>query len=82
MDHEGSFKKINKKLKAIPNVKSRGKSANSDHHHFTEKGVPGFFIYTMGYNQNYHDIYDTYEALSFSSFKGLSELFEKFIRQL
>ena len=76
------LKKINKKLKAIPNVKSRGKSANSDHHHFTEKGVPGFFIYTMGYNQNYHDIYDTYEALSFSSFKGLSELFEKFIRQL
>tara|TARA_B100001059_G_scaffold232428_1_gene270214 strand:- start:313 stop:1602 length:1290 start_codon:yes stop_codon:yes gene_type:complete len=76
------LKKINKKLKAVPNVESRGKSANSDHHHFTEKGVPGFFIYTMGYNQNYHDIYDTYEALSFSSFNGLSELFEKFIRQL
>jgi len=63
-------------------VKSRGKSANSDHHYFTEKGVPGFFIYTMGYNQNYHDIHDTFEALTFSSFERLSALFEKFIRHL
>ena len=76
------LQKMNKRLKAVSVVKSRGKSANSDHHYFTEKGVPGFFIYTMGYNQNYHDIYDTFEALTFSSFEGLSALFEKFIRHL
>ena len=79
------FKKLqtlNAKLKAVPAVKARGKAANSDHHHFTEKGVPGFFIYTMGDNQNYHDIYDTYEALSFDSFEGLLELFEKFMHRL
>lgn len=76
------LQKLNKKLDAVATVKARGKAANSDHHHFTEKGVPGFFIYTMGDNQNYHDVYDTYEALSFSSFERLSILFEKFIRQL
>ena len=76
------LQKLNKKMEAVLTVKARGKAANSDHHYFTEKGVPGFFIYTMGNNQNYHDIYDTYEALSFSSFEGLSLLFEKFIRQL
>ena len=76
------LQKLNKKLAAVPAVKARGKSANSDHHHFTEKGIPGFFIYTMGNNQNYHDIYDTYEALSFSSFEGLSALFELFVRKL
>ena len=76
------LQKLNKKMEAVLTVKARGKAANSDHHHFTEKGVPGFFIYTMGNNQNYHDIYDTYEALSFSSFEGLSLLFEKFIRHL
>tara|TARA_B100001287_G_scaffold19908_1_gene14692 strand:- start:322 stop:1611 length:1290 start_codon:yes stop_codon:yes gene_type:complete len=76
------LQKLNKKMAAVLTVKARGKAANSDHHHFTEKGVPGFFIYTMGNNQNYHDVYDTYEALSFSSFEGLSSLFEKFIRKL
>tara|TARA_B100000963_G_scaffold283251_1_gene251963 strand:- start:675 stop:1262 length:588 start_codon:yes stop_codon:yes gene_type:complete len=76
------LQKINKRHKAVSIVKPRGKSANSDHHYFTEKGVPGFFIYTMGYNQNYHDIYDTYDALTFSSFERLSVLFEEFIRHL
>ena len=76
------LQKMNKRHKAVSIVKPRGKSANSDHHYFTEKGVPGFFIYTMGYNQNYHDIYDTYDALTFSSFERLSVLFEEFIRHL
>ncbi len=76
------LQKLNKKLDVVPVIKARGKASNSDHHYFTEKGVDGFFIYTMGNNQNYHDIYDTYEALSFSSFEGLSLLFEKFIRRL
>ena len=34
------LQKLNKKLAAVPAVKARGKSANSDHHHFTEKGIP------------------------------------------
>ncbi len=38
----------------LPKVKSRGPSANSDHHWFFAKGVPCFFIYTAGDNKHYH----------------------------
>ena len=76
------LQKLNKRLKAVPVVKARGKAANSDHYFFTEKGITSFFVYTMGANKNYHDVYDTYEALSFQSFEKLSLLFNKFIRKL
>ena len=76
------LQKLNKKLKAVPVVKARGKAANSDHYFFTEKGVSSFFIYTMGENKNYHDVYDTYENLTFSSFEGLSKLFYTFLRRI
>lgn len=76
------LQKLNKRIKAVPVVKARGKAANSDHYFFTEKGIASFFVYTMGANKNYHDIYDTYEALSFESFEKLSLLFNKFIRKL
>ena len=76
------LQKLNRRLNAVPVVKARGKSANSDHHFFTEKGVKSFFIYTMGQNKNYHDVYDTYENLSFSSFEKLSRLFNSFLRRI
>ena len=76
------LQKLNGRYKSVPVVKSRGKSANSDHHFFTEKGVHSFFIYTMGKNKNYHDVYDTYENLTFSSFDNLSRLFDSFLRRL
>jgi aminopeptidase-like protein len=85
LEFKREFKKlsrINKRLKSVPSVKARGRAANSDHHFFTEKGVKGFFIYTRGNNQNYHDIHDTYENLSFNSFENLSELFTTFLRRL
>jgi len=61
-------------------IKPRGPAANSDHHFFTEAGVPAFFIYTMGPNKNYHDIYDSYEALSFGKFNEIQHLMLEFIR--
>ena len=76
------LQKLNCRAKAVPVVKARGKAANSDHHFFTEKGVRSFFIYTMGENKNYHDVYDTYENLSFNSFEALANLFDKFLRHL
>jgi len=76
------LQKMNRRVKAVPVVKSRGKAANSDHYFFTEKGVRSFFIYTMGENKNYHDVYDTYENLSFSSFDSLACLFNRFLRRL
>ena len=76
------LQKMNRRVKAVSVVKARGKAANSDHYFFTEKGVRSFFIYTMGKNKNYHDVYDTYENLSFSSFEDLSKLFNSFLRRL
>lgn len=73
---------INKQFNYLPIIKQRGKAANSDHYWFSERGVPAFFIYTMGPNKNYHDVYDAYENLSFSKFIPISELLKKFINGL
>lgn len=74
------LKSINEKGKYISQVKSRGPAANSDHYFFTEKGVPAFFVYTMGPNKHYHDIYDTAEELSYAAFEPLAELLLNFLR--
>ena len=73
---------INKKQKALPVIKKRGPAANSDHYFFTEAGVPAFFIYTMGLNKNYHDIYDTYANLSFEAFEKIGKLLIAFTKKL
>jgi Zn-dependent M28 family amino/carboxypeptidase len=73
---------INKKQKALPVIKKRGPAANSDHYFFTEVGVPAFFIYTMGLNKNYHDIYDTYANLSFEAFEKIGKLLIAFTKKL
>lgn len=83
--HEKEFnllKSINDQNNYLSQVKSRGETANSDHYHFHVKGVPSFFIYTMGPNKNYHDVYDTYEALSFSAYDNIVKLLVEFVEQL
>lgn len=64
----------------LPQIKSRGPAANSDHYFFTEKGVPAFFVYTMGPNKHYHDIADTAEELSYAAFEPLAKLLLSFMR--
>jgi aminopeptidase YwaD len=73
------LQKINDEHKLLSQIKSRGPAANSDHYWFTQKGVPSFFIYTMGSNKNYHDIFDTYENLTFNEFKDIKTLLIKFV---
>ncbi|WP_343748851.1 M20/M25/M40 family metallo-hydrolase [Fluviicola sp.] len=76
------LKSINEKQQYLPKIASRGAAANSDHYFFTQKGVPAFFMYTMGPNKHYHDVYDTYEELSFSKFNAIYQLlidFEKVV---
>lgn len=65
---------INSAKNYLVKIASRGKAANSDHYFFTEAGVPAFFIYTMGPNKHYHDVYDTYAELSFSEFMDIYHL--------
>ena len=73
---------LNDEHKYLKQVKKRGPAANSDHYWFTEKGVPAFFIYTMGDNKNYHDVYDTYEALSFNEYADITQLIAAFVKTL
>lgn len=77
-----ALQKINVREKLLTQVKSRGPAANSDHYWFTQAGVPAFFVYTMGPNKNYHDIFDTYSNLSFQETDDLLKLLIEFIRTI
>ena len=76
------LQEINKEKDLLTVIKSRGPAANSDHYFFTEKGVPAFFIYTAGPNNHYHDVYDTYEELSFSEYDDITTLLIEFVNRL
>ncbi len=71
---------INKKLNLLKEVKIRNNAANSDHYPFVEKGVPAFFIYTMGGIKAYHDIYDKRETLPMTKFKEVYVLLTEFVK--
>jgi hypothetical protein len=76
------LREINTEKGFLTQVKSRGPAQNSDHYWFTEKGVPAFFIYTMGSNKNYHDVFDTYENLTFSEYNDITSLLSEFVLRL
>lgn len=71
---------INRREHLLKEVKPRGETRNSDHYWFYSKGVPAFFMYTLG-GVNYHDVNDTYTSLPFDAFAGYELLMEKFINQ-
>lgn len=73
---------INKQKEYLKEVKIRGKAANSDHYHFSEKGVNAIFIYTMGGIKAYHDIYDKAETLPLNKFEDVFYLILKFMDYL
>ncbi|MCO5267531.1 MAG: M28 family peptidase [Brumimicrobium sp.] len=73
---------INNEKKYLTQIKSRGEAANSDHYYFYKAGVPSIFIYTMGPNKNYHDVFDTYDALSFAAYNNIVQLLIDFVGKL
>ena len=77
-----SLTAINAELNLLTQIKERGYAANSDHYWFTDAGVPSFFIYTMGPNKNYHDIFDVYESLSFAESQDIVTLLVHFVERL
>lgn len=84
-NHEAQFtllETINTEMNLLAKVKRRGPTSNSDHYWFTTKNVPAFFIYTMGPNKHYHDVFDTYEDLSFSEFNDIATLLIEFVQRL
>ncbi|AZQ63458.1 M20/M25/M40 family metallo-hydrolase [Flammeovirga pectinis] len=73
---------INTKNEFLPEIKKRGKAANSDHYYFSENGVPCFFFYLMGASwPHYHDIKDN-QPLPLSGFKGAYKLITTFGNEL
>ena len=73
------LKKINAQKNYLPLIKPRDKAHNSDHYWFTEKGVPSFFIYTMGGIKAYHDVYDIAKTLPLTKYKAVFNLLTDFI---
>ncbi len=76
-----ALQKINEELNLLSQIKKRGPTKNSDHYWFTTKNVPAFFIYTQGPNKNYHDVFDTYENLTFKEFRDITTLLLKFVEE-
>jgi aminopeptidase YwaD len=81
-DQFETLQQVNSEKNYLTKIKSRGPAANSDHYWFTELGVPCFFIYTMGPNKHYHDVFDTYEELSFAEYNDLFQLLIDFEKEL
>ena len=81
-DQFALLQKVNKDHNYIPQVKSRGKAANSDHYFFSEAGVPSFFIYSNGGKGYYHDVYDKANELSLEHVDGVTHMVIDFIEQM
>lgn len=65
---------INDSGKYLVNIKKRGQACNSDHCPFFTKGVPCFFIYTLGGIAAYHNLDDRPGTLPLTAFEGLTKL--------
>lgn len=70
---------INTTKNYLPLIKQRGKAANSDHYWFTEKGVPSFFIYTLGGIKAYHDVFDVETTLPLTKYNEVCKLLINFV---
>jgi len=73
---------INFEKNYVKEVKKRGKAQNSDHYWFTEKGVPAFFIYTLGGIKAYHDVDDIEKTLPLTDYGDVFRLLRDFVKQL
>jgi aminopeptidase YwaD len=73
---------INDQHQYLTSIKARGKAANSDHYWFSEKGVPAFFMYTMGGIKAYHDVFDRGETLPLTELSDLFKLVVAFNRKM
>jgi hypothetical protein len=69
---------LNKDNQLLHAVNARGKAANSDHYWFTEKGVPAFFLYTLGGIKAYHDVFDRAATLPLTEYADLFNLILRF----
>ena len=76
------LKNTNDQQNLLKDVYARAAACNSDHCYFYQKGIPSFYIYTLGGIKAYHDIYDTYNTLPLTVFEEYSKLIQLFINKL
>lgn len=72
------LQRINEKEGFLPEIRSRGKAANSDHYFFSEAGVPSFFIYSNSGPGYYHDVFDKANSISLNNFLKVAELLKAY----
>ena len=83
--HEQEFdllQQLNQQYQYLPQIRSRGKAANSDHYPFSEKGVPAFFFYTLGGTAAYHNTNDYASQLPLTEFEDVFQLIVAFTEAL
>jgi aminopeptidase YwaD len=68
------MEEINNRKQYLPKINKREKTANSDHYHFAEKGVPAVFIYGNGTKGFYHDVFDVAKELSLENIDKLAHM--------
>jgi len=73
---------INQQHKLLPKIDIRGAACNSDHCLFYQKGVPCFYMYTLGGIQAYHDLDDRFETLPLTEFTDYCKLMVLFFDAL
>ncbi|HWY12442.1 MAG TPA: M28 family peptidase [Bacteroidia bacterium] len=76
------LKKVNDEQGLVKEIKQRGKAHNSDHYWFSEKGVPCFFIYTLGGIKAYHDVFDIEKTLPLTGYSNVFKLLTGFVKVL
>jgi Zn-dependent M28 family amino/carboxypeptidase len=70
---------INERNQYLKELRVRGESRSSDHYYFHQKGVPAFFLLTMGSeHRHYHNIYDTREAVPLTKYNEVFRLITDF----
>ena len=74
-----TLQKINRKKGYLPEVRKRGPTKNSDHYHFYKKGIPSFFIYSIGGPGFYHDVYDKAESIPMTNYENVFKLLVDFV---
>jgi aminopeptidase YwaD len=72
----------NEEMRATPEIKVRGETANSDHHWFHANGVPCFFLYTAGNNMNYHVPFDEPREVDLKLLDKTADMLLRFVSKL
>ncbi len=74
------LQQLNNRDKYLPEIKSRGAAANSDHYYFSQAGVPSFFYYSNGGPGYYHDVLDRSRELSLNHVDDFAKMMIEFVK--